>query len=435
MGGRERESLPLKGSGGNPGWVFSLRASSPTELQVVEDVALRGAAFEIHIADSAVYVAEERSSSTSVRYLDISAADGSLVERGSVIVDGTPAGRFHMDAHQGTFRIVTRDRARDTSHLHVLDVTNPDRLERLASLDDVAPGEELFATRFVENKAYIVTYQPEIIVNHITEVYPTDPLWVVSLEDPEQPVVLGRLEIPGWSDYLFPRGDVLLAVGRGDAGSQVAASLFDVSDPGAPTELRRLQFGSASASSEASSDFRAVRIIEDEIGAPPLVVVPYSDNVTTSEGCVPEHHLQLIELAFRDLGLRGNIDQRGRVLRTLPLGDQLVSVTSQTLASHDVSDRDAPSLNAEVSIGDPSVDDECVLPPEAPQRIVTVNDRNDGRGGWWLACSVRQARASGGGSAAGWAILASLWAGLRRPLLRRRGRNIQGRRQVCRSKE
>ena len=354
------------------GWLFSLDVSSGDVVKVLADLPLDGAGFEIHMTSEAVYVAEETASNTRVRYIDISAGDGTLSERDQIEVPGKLPGRFHMSAYGSSFRIVTRGLSNDASSLSVIDVTEPDHLELIGSINDLAPGEELFATRFVGDRAYVVTYQPEIIVNEVVEVVGRDPLWVISLEDPSAPEILGRLEIPGWSDYIFPRGKLLLAVGRGDAGSQVATSLFDVSDPAEPVELRRLQFGSATASSEVSSDFRAVQLVEGELDGWPLVVVPYSDNVDTGEGCVPEHHIQFIEIADAELQLRGNVEQSGRVLRTLPVREQLYAVTTKAVTAYDISDRDVPRALARIPVGNESLLDECVLPPEAPQRIVTM---------------------------------------------------------------
>ncbi len=360
------------------GWLYAVDVTSPEGLEVVADLPLGGASFEIHMTSEAIFLAEDLTPDTKIRYIDISKGKGVLWERGEIQISGSVPGRFHMDALGNTLRVVTSDAAIDGNHLHVIDTSEPDSLQLLASIGALAPGERLFATRFVGDRAYVVTYQPEIIVEQTVVIqqtvieYGSDPLWVISLEDPSAPVVLGELEIPGWSDYIFPRGDLLLAVGRGDAGSQVAASLFDVSDPSSPLELRRVQFGSATASSEASSDFRAVEIVEDDLDAPPLVVVPYADNVEVGGTCVPEHHIQLIDLEERSLALRGSLRQSGRVLRTLPLSGQLMAVTSTAVTANDVSNREEPYQVASVAIGNPAVADECVLPPEAPQRVVTV---------------------------------------------------------------
>lgn len=102
---------------------------------------------------------------------------------------------------------------------------------QLGHLGGLAPGEDLRAVRFIGTMGYVVTFQQ------------VDPLFAIDLADPARPVVLGELEIPGFSEYLHPVGDgLLLGIGRDvdpvtarDEGLKV--SLFDVSNPYDPTEL------------------------------------------------------------------------------------------------------------------------------------------------------------------------------------------------------
>jgi len=106
-------------------------------------------------------------------------------------------------------------------------------------------GEQLYASRYVGDTLYVVTFRT------------IDPLYVIDLSDPADPYIAGSLKIEGFSDYLHPvREDLLLGIGKaaqpaaegdGDArgawyqGLQVA--LFDVSDPQQPAALERLLIG------------------------------------------------------------------------------------------------------------------------------------------------------------------------------------------------
>jgi hypothetical protein len=102
------------------------------------------------------------------------------------------------------------------------------------------PGEQLYASRFIGARGYLVTYRL------------TDPLYVLDLSDPTDPRVAGELHMSGYSDYLFPlTANLLLGVGK-DAVSDgsigdgrfawyqgVKLALIDVSDPAHPREVAR----------------------------------------------------------------------------------------------------------------------------------------------------------------------------------------------------
>jgi uncharacterized secreted protein with C-terminal beta-propeller domain len=68
-----------------------------------------------------------------------------------------------------------------------------------------------------------------------------DPLWVIDLADPKTPTLLGELEVPGFSNYIEPLGDRLVAIGR--VGGQTAVSLFDVSNPAQPLQFSQIPLG------------------------------------------------------------------------------------------------------------------------------------------------------------------------------------------------
>lgn len=104
-------------------------------------------------------------------------------------------------------------------------------MAELGHLDGIAPGESLRSVRFIGTMGYVVTFEQ------------VDPLFAIDLSDPSNPVVLGELKIPGFSEYLHPVGDgLLLGIGRDvdpmsavDQGLKV--SLFDVTDPHTPREV------------------------------------------------------------------------------------------------------------------------------------------------------------------------------------------------------
>lgn len=99
------------------------------------------------------------------------------------------------------------------------------------------PDEQVYAVRFLGARAYVVTFRQ------------VDPLYVLDLTDPADPRTAGVLEVPGFSDWLFPVGDGLLfGVGRDvDASSGVVravkVALFDVQNAAQPRLLQSHNFG------------------------------------------------------------------------------------------------------------------------------------------------------------------------------------------------
>lgn len=339
-------------------WVFSVNVADPRQMFIADQRMFAGDGHEVHVTSSAIYVSQKVISGThigqiEIRYVDISDPGGAILERGSIRLDGTLRSRFHLHAVGNQLRVVTFLWLRDGSSLYVIDTSDPDALRLQGELRGFAKNEDLHATRFVGDRAYVVTYEPP---------RGTDPLWVISLDDPSRPRVLGTLEVPGWSEYVFPRSnDTLVAVGRGDDGRQVATSLFDVADPTQPRLLKRLTFGVDNATSEGNTDFRGVAIVDSgSLAAPtPLIAVPYTNNLHVNGACQPEHHVQLIDLKPDDLELRGDVAEVGLVRRALPIGSKLYAVTDKTVAAVDVSNRDAPFNARSLEVGDLTVPETC----------------------------------------------------------------------------
>ncbi|BBN83927.1 hypothetical protein PA25_39120 [Pseudoalteromonas sp. A25] len=118
--------------------------------------------------------------------------------------------------------------------------------------------EDIYAVRFVEDRAYVVTFKQ------------TDPLYVIDLSNAQAPIISGALEIPGYSSYLHPVGDhLLLGVGQHvndlDSDLPVIAqgtqvSLFDISDINNPLQLNVHKFDNAYSAVE--SNYHAFSILK-----------------------------------------------------------------------------------------------------------------------------------------------------------------------------
>jgi uncharacterized secreted protein with C-terminal beta-propeller domain len=179
----------------------------------------------------------------------ISLRSGEIGYEGQGEVPGYVLNQFSMDEYRGCFRIATTTGWYGANHLYVL---NED-LNIIGRLENLAPGERIYSARFMGERAYLVTFKK------------VDPLFVIDLEDPRNPRVLGKLKIPGYSDYLHPYDEThLIGIGKDtlDAGDfawfqGVKIALFDVSDPENPKEISKIVIGERGTESYALEDHRA----------------------------------------------------------------------------------------------------------------------------------------------------------------------------------
>ena len=185
---------------------------------------------------------DEMDESTNIHTFDIS-QPGATSYTGSGRVDGTILDQFSVSEYDGVVRVATTtgqwarwwmDNPEPMqSHVvtfgHAFDMdSGKHSLEELGRVDGIAYNESIWSARFVEDRAYIVTFEN------------MDPLWTINLSDPTDPQIMGELEVPGVSTYIHPLSDdAILTIGLGPADeetglgldwSHTRLSLFDVSN-------------------------------------------------------------------------------------------------------------------------------------------------------------------------------------------------------------
>lgn len=194
---------------------------------------------------------EDSDEATNIHMFDISDS-GTTEYIASGRVDGTIQNQFSLSEYQGILRVASTEGQWGrwwlnnpepmTSNVVTLqpitDATGHTTLEQIGLIEGIAPNETIWSARFVEDRAYIVTFEN------------MDPLWTIDLSDPTNPTIMGELKIPGVSTYIHPISDnTLLTIGMGPADletgegldwSNVRLSLFDVSDFTNPIETTTL---------------------------------------------------------------------------------------------------------------------------------------------------------------------------------------------------
>jgi uncharacterized secreted protein with C-terminal beta-propeller domain len=173
---------------------------------------------------------------------------------GSGSVPGTLVGQYAMSELDGYLRVATTvgeptpapvDGEAVPAQLsdNMVSVLQPQdgALVTVGSLHGLGEGEKIYAVRFMGDLAYVVTFDQ------------TDPLFVLDLSKPGQPVLAGQVSLSGYSSLLQPlSAGLLLGVGQSvdqqlrTQGLQV--EVFNVADPSRPSLVSRQQLGDGAGS-------------------------------------------------------------------------------------------------------------------------------------------------------------------------------------------
>lgn len=237
-------------------------------------VFLMGSAQNMFVSLNNIYITYTRSAYYPVRILANIAPEDSETEKTTIHrisvnkgevkyeaqgeVPGHVLNQFSMDEYNDYFRIATTvghvsrsAEASSENNVYVLD----EDLDMVGSLEDLAPGEQIYSARFIGDRAYLVTFKK------------VDPLFVIGLEDPKNPSLLGKLKIPGYSDYLHPYDENhIIGIGKEAAEAEegnfawyqgVKMAIFDVSDVENPKELHKVVIGDRGTDSPALYEHKA----------------------------------------------------------------------------------------------------------------------------------------------------------------------------------
>jgi uncharacterized secreted protein with C-terminal beta-propeller domain len=234
-------------------------------------ILLLGTSNMIYVSQHDIFLTQpvwNMTESTVVHRVHIDLGGISYEATGSV--SGHVLNQFSMDQYNGYFRIVTTDYpmvqlrgitsspapttnviSGQETNLYVMDSS----LHIYGKIEGLSPGERFHSARFMESRAYLVTFKN------------TDPLFVIDLQNPAKPAVIGELNVNGYSDYLQPYDQThLIGIGKDalDTGVNFAfyqgvkVSLFDVSDTTHPREIGKYVIGARGTDSLALREHKSV---------------------------------------------------------------------------------------------------------------------------------------------------------------------------------
>lgn len=224
---------------------------------------------------------------------------------------------FSIDEYKGNLRIVAT--VGETNSVYVLDK----KLKTIGSINKLAKDERVYSARLLGDTGYFVTFRE------------TDPLFSVDFSDPKKPKVLGKLKIPGFSEYLHFYGkDKLLGIGMNveeevQVTDGVKLSMFDISDNRDVKEEHKLVLKNV-YSTDVSYDYKAALIDAGKN------IIGFSGN---TEGGERYYLFRYDEKAGFTCSMSEEINGRsGRAARGVYIGDTLYIVCGNVIEAYSLKD-------------------------------------------------------------------------------------------------
>ena len=312
-----------------------------------------GAGEQIYASENNLYLTqtnyEDYVYNTTIYKFKLNNSRIELLAKGTV--NGNVNDQFSMDEYDGNLRIATTSvivlepekteeyspgimrttRAKTTTvnNLYVLN----ENLEEIGRLEDLAPDEKIYSARFIGDVGYIVTFKQ------------IDPLFVIDLSDPTNPIVKGELKIPGYSSYLHPYDENhVIGIGYnteengygGTVNTTMKMSMFDVSDLENPQEIFNVDIGTDYAYSEITYNHKVLLYKKSEnlIGFP---VTTRSNNYYNSENGFMIFRIDLENNEFAEYGkIMEELDYRTDVERVIYIEDKLYTLSRNYIISYDL---------------------------------------------------------------------------------------------------
>jgi inhibitor of cysteine peptidase len=215
------------------------------------------------------------------------------------------------------------------------------------------------------NRAYMVTFQQ------------VDPFFVIDLKNPSNPTILGKLKIPGYSDYLQPYDenhiigfgkDTIQTKGWNGQGQAfyegMKVAIFDVTDVNNPVQTSQALIGDRGTDSEILRNHKALLFSpEKNLLAFPVTVMEV-DNQTTSQqpaSSIPaygsfsfqglyvysidlvkglQYRGRISHLSTEDYRMAGNswYDSDKNIDRALYIGDTLYTMSAAMIKANNIAD-------------------------------------------------------------------------------------------------
>lgn len=275
--------------------------------------------------------------------------DGKISYKAKGEVYGRLLNQFSLDEYESNLRVATTvdlwvKKRIEANNVYVLDKD----MKTIGKLEGIGQDEQIYSTRFLGKRLYMVTYKQ------------IDPFFVIDLSDPKSPKVLGALKIPGFSNYLHPYDENhIIGIGKDTTANELGGAttggikiaLFDVTNVANPVEVDNVVIGDQGSDSAALHDHKAFLFSKDKN----LLVIPVTE-ITRREQTSPymwsndiwtgAYVFHLDETGFKELGKAQHSSKRSNywdwwseatVMRSLYMDNNLYTISNKYIKINDLS--------------------------------------------------------------------------------------------------
>ncbi|MCP4624939.1 MAG: hypothetical protein GY850_15650 [bacterium] len=334
---------------GTPVWeirtVVQSFGVSQRALNKKSQLNLGGYVSDIQATTEALLVARYDGSrpdaSSLLTVIDISDPTGVMILGDEIAVKGRIQNQFNMDLHNDVLRVVSGSTWGGTNE-NYLQTFDAKRLNNLVPINMTSFGknENLYATLFIGNKAFCVTYRR------------IDPFHTFQIDDDGIITEMSEFVVSGWNDYFraVMNDSRLIGIGVNDDTTRtMSVSVYDITDLANPNPLiARADVEANYSWSEASWDHRAFSVLEGVIAVDEggiietgLVLLPFSgwnDNRNEYTAAV-----QIFTFSSQTLTRRGLMVHGTPVRRSFQTDTDLTANLSEAeISLFDTANPDAP---------------------------------------------------------------------------------------------
>lgn len=217
---------------------------------------------------------------TSIIKLEIEEENGEVKYVARNEIEGEVINQFSFDEYNSKLRVALQNDDKG-SKIVVFD----ENMKMIGESEYVGEDETMYSSRFIGDRAYLVTFKN------------TDPLFTFDLSDPTNPKVMGELKIPGYSTYLHPYDENhIIGIGinteeriyRNSNGQVISTStvinglkmaLFDVSDINNPIQISNVVIGDNRTKSAILENHKALLFSKEK----ELIAIPVNNYIEDEE--------------------------------------------------------------------------------------------------------------------------------------------------------